>query len=435
MFGKLVAWLKVAEVGHDMGDFEAPDGFARARPAWWSRVRARPELRHRSQARPEPEPAAKHSGWQPRARTKRQVDHQWDGSRGWQVDHQWDGMAGLRSGVTATTSTPPVAGRVAPMPKPFAVSEGIRGVGQARPKPAVVTAPAPARPPVTDLTIDETHGLAPRWGTERAPLGPPNSSSDDGLTAARVAADLTRQQLQTMGSLLLHGGEQRLTQVNNYVEAAQIAAAKALAMEKIQKAEQDAEGLAKADCDRLMEKAEQEAEDKLDLDTRSHRQERLSQEQEAERLSTHRQEERLAELTVVTDDPSDLEQHFLGGPFLGPKGMGPWWARSGPGPVHSSPVLSHDECDQLDSAWRQAGCRFADCRFRIPQTLAVAGRPQICRFAGRFVIPLGRMGAWYGGPGPQAPWDQIINTSFGPWAQAQWDPRTRVISINTSFGP
>jgi hypothetical protein len=347
LFGKLVAWLKVAEVGHDMGDFEAPDGFARARPAWWSWDRARPELRHRSQARPEPEPAAKHSGWQPRARTKRQVDHQWDGSWGWQVDHQRDGMA-----------------------------------GQARPKPAVVTAPAPARPPVTDLTIDETHGLAPRWGTERAPLGPPNSSSDDGLTAARVAADLTRQQLQTVGSLLLHGGEQRLTQVNNYVEAAQIAAAKALAMEKIQKAEQDAEGLAKADCDRLMEKAEQEAEDRLDLDTRSHRQERLSQEQEAERLSTHRQEERLAELTVVTDDPSDLEQHFLGGPFLGPKGMGPWWARSGPGPVHSSPVLSHDECDQLDSAWRQAGCRFADCRLQICRLQSAdLSNPTLCRQA------------------------------------------------------
>ena len=31
MFGKLVAWLKVAEVGHDMGDVEPPDGFKRAR--------------------------------------------------------------------------------------------------------------------------------------------------------------------------------------------------------------------------------------------------------------------------------------------------------------------------------------------------------------------------------------------------------------------
>ena len=27
MFGKLVAWLKVAASGHDMGDFEPPDGF------------------------------------------------------------------------------------------------------------------------------------------------------------------------------------------------------------------------------------------------------------------------------------------------------------------------------------------------------------------------------------------------------------------------
>jgi hypothetical protein len=30
LFGKLVAWLKVAAVGHDMGDFEPPDGFNRA---------------------------------------------------------------------------------------------------------------------------------------------------------------------------------------------------------------------------------------------------------------------------------------------------------------------------------------------------------------------------------------------------------------------
>jgi len=29
-FGRLVAWLKVAEVGHDMDDFEVPDGFERA---------------------------------------------------------------------------------------------------------------------------------------------------------------------------------------------------------------------------------------------------------------------------------------------------------------------------------------------------------------------------------------------------------------------
>ena len=39
-----------------------------------------------------------------------------------------------------------------------------------------------------------------------------------------------------------------------------------------------------------------------------------------------------------------------------------------------------------------------------------------------------------GGPGPQAPGDQIINTSFGPWAQAQGGHRAGVISINTSFG-
>ena len=214
MFGKLVAWLKVAEVGHDMGDFEAPDGFARDRPAWWSWDRARRELRHRSQARPEPEPAAKHSGWQPRARTKRQVDHQWDGSWGWQVDHQRDGMA-----------------------------------GQARPKPAVVTAPAPARPPVTDLKIDETHGLAPRWGTERAPLGPPNSSSDDGLTAARMA-DLTNHREEWLADIAA------ATEVS-YLEAAEMAAAKELEMKKIQKAQEEAEVLAKAEMDRLVQEAEE----------------------------------------------------------------------------------------------------------------------------------------------------------------------------------
>ena len=152
------------------------------------------------------------------------------------------------------------------------------------------------------------------------------------------------------------------------------------------------------------------------------------------------------------------------GPVRAHGPMGTWWARSGPGPVHSSPVRSHDECDQLDSAWRQAGCRFADCRLQICRLQsAVLSNPTLCRqaadlqiadfvypkplrwqagrrfadFAGRFVIPLRRMGPWsiIGGPGPQAPWDQIINTSFGPWVQAHWDPRTGVISINTSFGP
>ena len=34
--------------------------------------------------------------------------------------------------------------------------------------------------------------------------------------------------------------------------------------------------------------------------------------------------------TFAPDDPSDLEQHFFGGLILGSKGMGPWWARSGP---------------------------------------------------------------------------------------------------------
>jgi len=105
-----------------------------------------------------------------------------------------------------------------------------------------------------------------------------------------------------------------------------------------------------------------------------------------------------------------------------------------------------------------ADCRFADCRVQSYLTLPYAGRLQICRLqisytpnhcGGRQAADLQilqadssypsvrRMGPWsiIGGPGPQAPWDQIINTSFGPWVQAHWDPRTGVISINTSFGP
>ena len=145
--------------------------------------------------------------------------------------------------------------------------------------------------------------------------------------------------------------------------------------------------------------------------------------------------------TFTPDDPSDLEQHSFGGLILGSNGMGTWWGWSGPGPIHSSPVLSHDECDQLDSAWRQAGCRFADCRFAVCRvltytTLPHVGRLQVCRLQILYTPNLSgcKWGADLqickqirhthrshgpmhdGGPGPQAPWDQIINTSFGSWA-------------------
>jgi hypothetical protein len=83
-------------------------------------------------------------------------------------------------------------------------------------------------------------------------------------------------------------------------------------------------------------------------------------------------------LVAAPDDPSDFEQHFFGGPFWAPRA----WAHGGPGPVHSSPVRSHDECDQLDSAWRQAGCRFADCRLQICRLQsAVLSNPTLCRQA------------------------------------------------------
>ena len=145
------------------------------------------------------------------------------------------------------------------------------------------------------------------------------------------------------------------------------------------------------------------------------------------------------------------------GPVQAPGQMGTWWARSGPGPVHSSPVLSHDECDQLDSAWRQAGCRlqiadlqiaecrliqpypmqagcrFADCRFRIPQTLASGGRQaadlQICRQIRHtpwshgpwWARPTGPMGPnnkykfWPMGPGPLGPSDRGYFNKYRFW--------------------
>ena len=96
-----------------------------------------------------------------------------------------------------------------------------------------------------------------RWGTEgRRPdgeLGAPNSSSDDGLTAARMA-DLTNHREQRLADIAAS------TQVS-YLEAAQMAAAKELEMQKIQKAQQEAEVSAKAEMDRLF----QEAEDRFDL--------------------------------------------------------------------------------------------------------------------------------------------------------------------------
>ena len=79
-------------------------------------------------------------------------------------------------------------------------------------------------------------------------LGAPNSSSDDVVMASRVA-DLTNNREQWLADLA------RSTQVS-YLEAAQMAAAKELEMQKIQKAQQEAEVYAKAEMDRKYQEAE-----------------------------------------------------------------------------------------------------------------------------------------------------------------------------------
>ena len=126
-----------------------------------------------------------------------------------------------------------------------------------------------------------------RWGTEgRRPdgeLGAPNSSSDDVVMAGRVA-DLTNNREQWLADIA------RSTQVS-YLEAAQMAAAKELEMQKIHEAQQEAADFAREE----MERKSQEARDRFDLAAKE--QEAIEEQEWAELL----QEEARAEARVQAE--------------------------------------------------------------------------------------------------------------------------------------